>query len=93
MNKTSRLSFRIEKKTSESIDLLIEDNPDIRDRTDFGTKSIIFYLENLKKNKDDMVLIIEALLSMTKPLNLEKDPDVKELKKLHKKYLTELNFK
>ena len=93
MNKTSRLSFRIEKNTSDSIDGLIEDNPDIRDRTDFGTKSIIFYLNNLKKNKEDMILIIDALLSMSKPMNLDKDPDVKELKKLHKKYLVDLNLK
>lgn len=91
MNKTSRLSFRIEASVSQRIDELINLNPDIRDRTDFGTKSVMYYLNALNKEEEDMTLVIRALISLAGNLDMKDDAHIKKLKKAFDSYITEFN--
>ena len=91
MNKTSRLSFRIEASVSQRIDELINLNPDIRDRTDFGTKSVMYYLNALNKDEEDMTLVIRALISLAENMNMKDDANVKKLKKAFNAYIAEFN--
>jgi hypothetical protein len=91
MNKTSRLSFRIEANVSQRIDELINLNPDIRDRTDFGTKSVMYYLNALEKEEEDMTLVIKALISLAESLDMKNDANVKKLKKAFDAYNVDFN--
>ncbi len=89
MNKTSRLSFRIEASVSKRIDELINLNPDIRDRTDFGTKSVMYYLNALNKEEEDMTLVIRALISLAENMDMKDDAQVKRLRKEFDTYIAE----
>ncbi len=91
MNKTSRLSFRIEASVSQRIDELINLNPDIRDRTDFGTKSVMYYLNALNKEEEDMTLVIRALISLAENMDMKDEAQVKKLRKAFDEYISEFN--
>ena len=91
MNKTSRLSFRIEASVSQRIDELINLNPDIRDRTDFGTKSVMYYLNALNKEEEDMTLVIRALISLAENMDMKDEAQVKKLRKAFDDYISEFN--
>lgn len=79
--KQSRLSFRISPLMSERIDMAIEHSGgDIRDRSEFGTKAVMAFLNHLEQTTDEIKIIYDALLLLGSKYNL----DLPEIKKLHK---------
>ena len=51
MTKEERLSFRITPDQDKEIDQAVKENKEIRNRSHFGEKAIVFYLEHLKGRK------------------------------------------
>lgn len=69
--KEDRLSFRMSPQLSSEIDTVIERYEFLRDRSDFGTKSVIYYLRYLKENKMNEELIMKAISTIIDKLNIK----------------------
>ncbi|MDH5404029.1 MAG: hypothetical protein OEY49_16135 [Candidatus Heimdallarchaeota archaeon] len=80
--KDSRLSFRITPKLSEEIDSLVGKHDQIRDRSEFGTKAIQFFIEYLRNSTTDEQLIMKGILSLASDKNIKS----KELTQLSELY-------
>jgi len=67
MGKDSRLSLRISKTLDERITKAIEQSDgQIRDRSEFGTKAVKFYLDYIENTKSEDELILDAILALAK---------------------------
>jgi len=60
--KTERLSFRMTPTVSKEIDQAVEENKDIRNRSDFGEKAVEHYLDHLN-GRETWESLIESVLS------------------------------
>ncbi|MDH5646407.1 MAG: hypothetical protein OEZ01_10385, partial [Candidatus Heimdallarchaeota archaeon] len=80
MKKDSRLSFRLSNNLSGKIQKIIDDsNGEIRDRSEFGTKAVEFYLNSLTNSISRKLTIINALISIIDTEKLT-DPDILKAK-------------
>ena len=84
--KESRLSFRIDDNLSHKIDIMVDKHINIRDRSDFGTQSVQFYMDLLDKKETELAMIIKAINSVTKKTGITDLPELNELNKLLIKY-------
>ena len=78
MRKDSRLSFRISHELDKRVEIAISADPTLRDRSEFGTKAINFYLDSLKITNGEQDKIIQAILALANQIKLES----KEITKL-----------
>ena len=78
MRKDSRLSFRISPELSKRVELAIFSDLNLRDRSEFGTKAVNFYLDFLKISENEQDKILQAVLALADHIKLES----KEIKKL-----------
>jgi hypothetical protein len=77
MRKDSRLSFRISNNLSKRIDLSIDKSEgQIRDRSEFGTKAITFYLDYIENTQSETELMLQSIVSLAEHIGL----DTKEIK-------------
>ena len=102
MRKDSRLSFRISPELSKRVEFAISSDPNIKDRSEFGTKAINFYLDYLKLAESEQDKILQAVLILADHIKLN-TPEIIELRELqdvhepsiveHPRYESILNFK
>ena len=90
--KDNRLSFRIDKKTSQVVDKMVDDEDRVRDRSDFGTQSILHYIDIIDRKPFPLLVLINALDKLGEKANLSNDKDFKELKSLGERLRKALNF-
>lgn len=65
MRKDSRLSFRISNILSKRIDEAITSTGDqIRDRSEFGTKAIMFYLDYIENTQSEAEVMLKSIISL-----------------------------
>lgn len=70
MRKDSRLSFRISPRLSSRIDLAVKKSKgEIKDRSEFGTKAVDFYLNHLLSSDSDTDLIGKSILAIADKIN------------------------
>lgn len=82
MRKDSRLSFRISGTLSERIDRAIEKaGGQIRDRSEFGTKSVEFYLDFIENAYSMEDLINRSIIALANHIGLN-SPEITEIKQL-----------
>lgn len=80
--KESRLSFRITPELSEDIDGSIKELDTIKDRSDFGTKAVKYYLSYLKEENNIREVIQNAILALSQNIDGEELAEIKKLKKV-----------
>lgn len=86
--KENRLSFRINDEISLTIDNLIKiskeqtGKDEIRDRSEFGTKAVKFYIAHLLNYETNIEQIYSAIKALADKTNLS---DLKEIKNLFNK--------
>ena len=90
--KDNRLSFRIDKKTSQVVDKMVDDEDRVRDRSDFGTQSILHYIDIIDRKPFPLLVLINAMDKLGEKANLSNDKDFKELKTLGEKLQKALSF-
>jgi len=67
MGKDSRLSFRISNTLSDRVDRAIDrSDGQIRDRSEFGTKAVTFFLDYIENAVAEDELILNAILGLAK---------------------------
>ena len=65
MGKDARLSFRISDMLSDRIDQALQHaEGQIRDRSEFGTKAIKFYLDYIENTQSEDEIILNAIVSL-----------------------------
>lgn len=85
MRKDSRLSFRISPLLNDRIEMAIEQSTgDIRDRSEFGTKAVEFYLDYLHSTVSENEIIINAVLKLANSFNV-KLPEIEKLVQIKEK--------
>ncbi len=91
MRKDSRLSFRISPELSKRVELTISSDPNIRDRSDFGTKAVNFYLNHLKISENEQDKILQAVLALANHIKLNTTEVVKlrDIGKVHEPAIIE----
>ncbi|MHA2252508.1 MAG: hypothetical protein ACXAD7_19240 [Candidatus Kariarchaeaceae archaeon] len=86
MTKESRLSFRIDDNLSHKIDIMVDKHINIRDRSDFGTQSVQFYMDLLDNKETELAMIVKAINSITKKSGITDLPELGDLNELLSKY-------
>ncbi len=86
MTKESRLSFRIDEKLSHKVDIMVDKDINIRDRSDFGTQSIQFFMDVLENKESDVIKIIDAINSIAREKGYEDIPEIKAMNKMAENY-------
>lgn len=72
MRKDSRLSFRISNTLSTRIDDAIDRSEgQIRDRSEFGTKAITFYLDYIENTQSETELMLKSIISLADHIGLK----------------------
>jgi len=82
MGKDSRLSFRLSELLSRRIDHAIDmADGQIRDRSEFGTKAIKFYLDYIENTAAEDELILNAILSLAEHIGVQggEIPQIKDI--------------
>ncbi|MDH5403705.1 MAG: ribbon-helix-helix domain-containing protein [Candidatus Heimdallarchaeota archaeon] len=69
--KDNRLSFIIPKELDKEVDKIVLMHENIRNRSDFGTKAILTYIEHLKQQKSRDELILQAIKSVGDQLGIK----------------------
>ena len=82
MGKDARLSFRISSILSDRIDKAIDKSDgQIRDRSEFGTKAIKFYLDYIENTQSEDEIILKAILTLANHVG-EKGADITKIEKI-----------
>lgn len=87
MTKESRLSFRIDEILSHKIDIMVDKTINIRDRSDFGTQAVQFYINVIENNETDITKILSAVNAIADKTGTNKLAEVKTMNKIAKKIL------
>jgi metal-responsive CopG/Arc/MetJ family transcriptional regulator len=83
--KEARLSFRITNELSEDIDKVVDQTNKIKDRSDFGTKAVSYYIAYLREELNIRESMKNAIIALSKEINAEDLPDVVKLQELIEK--------
>jgi hypothetical protein len=72
MKKGSRLSFRISSRLDGTIErAILQSNGEIRDRSEFGLKSVIYYLNYLTHTKTEEQVLMATILKLAESKSIE----------------------
>jgi hypothetical protein len=84
MRKDSRLSFRISESMSDRIDRAIgQTGGQIRDRSEFGTKAVQFYLDFIENAHSMEELMSKSILALADHIGIESN-EIKQIRALSK---------
>jgi metal-responsive CopG/Arc/MetJ family transcriptional regulator len=87
MKKSSRLSFRISAKLDNKLETAVmQSNGELRDRSDFGYKAVIYYLNYLAHTKTQEDILMAALLIIADAKQIKTD----EIREVEDKYKNRL---
>lgn len=87
MKKNSRLSFRISNKLDNTIEKAIQQSQgEIRDRSEFGYKSVIYFLNYLAHTKTEEDVLMATILKLAKS-NKIKSKAIRSINKKHQEKL------
>ena len=79
MKKGSRLSFRISSKLDGTIEkAILQSQGEIRDRSEFGLKSVIYFLNYLAHTKSEEHVLMAAILKLAESKSIKTD-DIDEI--------------
>jgi hypothetical protein len=74
MKKSSRLSFRITSKLDKNLEkAILQSQGEIRDRSEFGLKSVIYYLNYLAHTETEEHVLMATILKLAKTNKIQSD--------------------